>query len=644
MEDYNMIHKINRKSKNPFQITTPEMLTADETVSLFVDVFTDFDNIIDSGHMFLTGPRGIGKSMMFRYLQSDCQCIDNNGEKVEFSTLPFVGVYIPIKNWGFVKTELKRLEDRHSSELINEHLMVSHIAIEVFNSISENPNAVKSINSKSMYDYYRKVFLPLLNANDVDSILLDNDSYSTLDILMNIKDILTRIYKYAYTYTQDISFSGNDSILPIYNGSLYDYLDFLVPMLSGLANIEGFSKNTIYLLMDDAHWLSEAQTRVLNSWIATRTSRKVSLKISTQYDYKTYYTVTGATIDSPHDYTEIDMSTVYTSNSTKSTYWRRISSIVIRRLEMFGIFKNPYEFFPADEEQERKILEIAESYKKRFDEGEGKGNKRSDDAYRYARPDFIKSLAGSSKSSATYSYSGFDQLVHLSSGIVRHFLETAHIMYSRVASLSEEKSKVIDCIPPSVQNTVSRTEASNYLYKDLEKYRQKADNSSAEQENQVETIPSEDIDHLSNLIQGLGGLFRQILLSDRSERRMFSIAISDKLSADTERVLKIGVNLGLFHESTIGRKNAVSGGRTKLFVMNRRLAPIWNLDPTGFSGYLFIKNDLLLEAMDDPHKMLRRIAKTKDLSDNESMQLNLFTLDGDHDDIEHVLKGDSFYD
>ena len=61
--------------ENPFKITTPEDLTAEEAVKLFVDVFTDFYQITDPGHVLIKGPRGVGKSMMLRYLEPDCQCL-----------------------------------------------------------------------------------------------------------------------------------------------------------------------------------------------------------------------------------------------------------------------------------------------------------------------------------------------------------------------------------------------------------------------------------------------------------------------------------------------------------------------------------------------------------------------------------------
>ena len=94
---------MNKDKRNPFQITTPEDLSAKEAVSLFVDEYTDLSKITVPGHIFLTGPRGVGKSMMFRYLQADCQCLvqelgTENTDGSAFSQIPFFGVYIPIKN------------------------------------------------------------------------------------------------------------------------------------------------------------------------------------------------------------------------------------------------------------------------------------------------------------------------------------------------------------------------------------------------------------------------------------------------------------------------------------------------------------------------------------------------------------------
>ena len=58
--------------KNPFAVQTPEDMAAKDVNELFVDVFTDFYQVPRQGHTFLNGPRGSGKSMMFRYMEPDC--------------------------------------------------------------------------------------------------------------------------------------------------------------------------------------------------------------------------------------------------------------------------------------------------------------------------------------------------------------------------------------------------------------------------------------------------------------------------------------------------------------------------------------------------------------------------------------------
>lgn len=603
-------------NNNPFQITTPEDLTAEEMVQLFVDVFSDFQKVIDPGHVFLMGPRGVGKSMMFRYLQPDCQSLKY---KCGIDKLPFVGIYIPLKNTNFVMTELKRLEDRHASDILNEHILVTFFTVKIFESLSQSGCETDKIDIRLLMHFYEKFIDLLSDGVDYDKPQCD---CTPKDIFKKISQIMEKKYKGVMNYTRKLAFTKE--LLP-FEEEIYDYLDFLLPVLDNLSNI--INQSTIYLLIDDAQCLTETQTCILNSWVSTRTSRRVSFKISSQYNYKSFYTIQGSTIDSPHDFSLIDMASIYTGTN-KSKYRDRIEEIVNKRLKLFGIDSCAEDFFEKDVEQEESINKIAEEYRKRFDKGAGRGYNRSDDAIRYSRPDFIKGLAGQSKNSSTYSYSGFEQLVHLSSGVVRYFLEPAHLMYAKECTNRDYKDKVVNSISPSVQNDIVRDEANKFLFNELDRIKIGG---------HKDAIPSSDIEMLTNLIKGLGGLFREILLSNRSERRIFSIAISDKVSVTVERILILGVQLGYFHQSTIGKKNAIFGGRTKLYIMNRRLAPIWTLDPNGFAGYLFVKNEILEEALVNPDAMNKRIHKTLE-SDKDYIQLSLFdnennieVMEDDHD-------------
>lgn len=597
--------------KNPFQIFSPEDLSSEDTVSLFVDVFTDFPKIIDPGHVIMVGPRGCGKSMMFRYLMPDCQCL---AQQCTISELQFLGIYIPLKNTNFALSELQRLEE-HAADVLNSHIMATHFAVKIFNAISDEKfYTVGNEALEEVKSFFSDGFLDILARSlgrrpDYNFDNINNVS----DVFKKISSMCEDMYLEGMSYAK--KFALPQGIIP-YAGPLLDYIDFLYPLLLKLKDLSCMPNGPIYLLIDDAHFISEMQTKILNTWIATRTSSNVSLKVSTQVNYETYYTITGSTIDTPHDYSEINISTIYTG-SRKSKYRDRVAAIVERRLKLFGI-KNisPKGFFPEDKKQEEKIKEIDIEYKKKYDTGEGRGYYRSDDAYRYARPDYIKSLGGTSKSSSTYSYAGFDQLVHLSSGIIRFFLEPAHKMFSETQSIDPDK-KEINFIPPSIQTSVAREEAYSYLFDDLEKLEKGRDKKAP---------PKEDLRKLSNLVHALGGMFRQILISDRSERRVFSIAFSDTPSDEVLNILNLGVRLGYFHKTTIGRKDSRSSGRTRLYVLSRRLAPIWNLDPTGFSGYQFVTNQFIEEAIRRPKSLLRKIQRLHGIEEEtKSTQLSLFS-------------------
>ena len=77
-----------------------------------------------------------------------------------------------------------------------------------------------------------------------------------------------------------------------------------------------------------------------------------------------------------------------------------------------------------------------------------------DAARRYARPEYITRLQQNHKAGSTYSYAGFDQLVAVSSGIIRHFLAPAQEMYSLAITELGANEDNITSIKPSIQDEV----------------------------------------------------------------------------------------------------------------------------------------------------------------------------------------------
>ena len=173
----------------------------------------------------------------------------------------------------------------------------------------------------------------------------------------------------------------------------------------------------------------------------------------------------------------------------------------------------------------------------------------------------------------------------------------------------------VNYISTDIQNRVLRDQSDAFLYTELRR------SGSTDNDGELEPIPfpKNDIEKLQNLICAMGQTFHDILVSDRSERKVFSIALSNIPDDEIKSVLKMGVRLGYLHEATIGNK--AGNGRTWLYILNRRLAPSFVLDPTGFQGYLFMTNEDLHKAM-STGKQLREI----DSDCADVYQLSLFDI------------------
>lgn len=577
---------------NPFEVQTPENLSTDEMADLFVHANSDYYQVEKAGHTFIKGPRGAGKSMYFRFLEPDCQMQD---KEKNLNELSFYAAYIPIKETDLNLPELFRLQaTKHAAMVLNEHSLIVHVAAKIFISLRDRAK-LETCNHKDASAF--RTFL-----DDVLCVLLKRSGWageykilgenpSVTETLSAIIGIFDEIFSELNSYTRSLAFA--QEIIP-YNKTLFGYSDFLAPMIRSLMNLSFMPSGPIFLLIDDADNLNKSQTLILNSWVARRTTGYICLKISAQEgEYKTYNAVGGIRIDAPHDYSEFNISDKYTTKS--DNYKTRVSEIITRRLAKYGVSATPDEFFPENKNQEDAIKLIGEEIKKNW-ESKGKGFRPGDDALRYARPNYMKGLSEAGrKSGSTYSYAGFNQIVHLSSGIVRHLLETSSLMYAEAESRADD-DKEIKFIPDSIQNSVLKEYSDRLLFTEFEKL---------EQAEGDKSLPIDDPTKLKHLIQALGGMFRTILVSEASERRVFSIAFSNGPDHEVMRILNLGVKYGYFHKSTIGNKEGT--GRVPLFIMTRRLAPSFKLDPTSFAGYKFVTNDKILEALYSPTKLIREV-------------------------------------
>ena len=597
-------------SVNPFAVISPEELDAEKAVHLFVEMYSDYPQIKRPGNIIMTGARGCGKSMLIRCCLPDVMMLK---EKKSFSELEYLAFHIPVKKTSLCLSELRFLDNRHAPYLINEHFLVLNVLMYALLNLSvlDYPE----YDQEAYKEFFGKTYCRYLQMSGCrDDIKVDYSSP---------KSFYSTLYRHAEKMQADfIQYiarlnPNTDKLDPAYDLPILSYLRFIVPVFSELMRLPGFPKSKIvYFFIDDADNLSLTQTKILNTWISCRTQPTISLKISTQYElYKTYLTSNNILIEAPRDYQSVNISLRYTTNYI-GNFKNKAIEILSKRLQSAGVDQSLESFFPAYSAQEEGIQEEVQQIKATYSTN-GRGNRMDDDVRRYAVPNYIKKLGGTRKARSKFRYAGLDNMIHLSSGIIRNLLDAAANMYDAARALLP-KEVPVRCIPTEVQNRVLRDQADTFLYTEL----RHSENTNEGSELMPIAFPQSDIEKLQNLICAMGRTFHEILVSNRSERKVFSIALSNIPDAELKRVFKIGVRLGYLHEATIGNKEG--NGRTWLYILNRRLAPTFILDPTGFQGYLFMTNDDLHKAI-LTGKCLRKIEDI-DENDEDVQQLTLFDI------------------
>ncbi|MBD1421626.1 ORC-CDC6 family AAA ATPase [Sphingobacterium chuzhouense] len=590
-------------TKNPFQYLTPEQISTDEALNLFVDVFRDYYNILNNGNTFIHGPRGSGKSMMFRIMRPDCQMKKSDKS---LSEINFYSVHIPIKETSLNITELQLLENVHGNILLNEYYLVLYFSIKIFDSLEKED--LKAYDNQDEINTFKSTFEKLFYKAGLDredaSI---NPTSSFNDLFMQIREKCEDLQNdFVVKYLSKLLVG--DSNLP-YGGPIARFQNFLLPLIKALKKTSFLRVANFYLLIDDADELNITQTKILNTWVSARNTELVSFKISTQLKYLTYFTVTGSKIDSPHDYSEITLNQVYTSDQ-KESYKKNVKEIIEKRLKTISsIDCQAEDFYPSNIEQDEKVKALHDELYAQELQKTGSTKKAYDFAYRNARPEYMTRM----KNQYTYSYAGFDQLVHLSSGIIRSFLDLSSKMFT--STLNNSSDKVVNYIPVNIQDKEIKEYSYSFFNDEFEKLLEDCD---------LDEDRLNKHKKLRNLIDSVGKAFRIILESNSSERRKFSFYYDGNLNTDIKDVLKLGVVYGYFHSATLSSKSGL--GRSKLYILNRMLSPYYKLDPMSFSGYLYLTEEMLNLACNKPSVFLANIRNKKYEADLEEkpQQMDLF--------------------
>ena len=550
--------------KNPFELVTASKLSALDAKELWCDD-SRLDRVRGKESCFINGNRGTGKSMLFRVLQNDCQ-------KLLFpETEPdFLSVYFAVRDSEFMIEELQLLESEPQKYAISESHLVVLILRQLLLTLSGNIELVPKGLQDSFGALLTRCIETAFEFSEVDTPKVEGlDPSSTLEAFAELCHHEShRIVSYIVRqlYGKQTPFEGP---LFLFDGILAPIADFFCEEV----------QKCLYILVDDGDDLPLPHTRVLNSWIARR-RRSTVFKVSTMYAYKTFQTKSSSAIQAPHDFIKYDISTRFLEYNSED-YVDLVRRICSKRLTQAGIETNgceidPTEYFPEDEEQSQRIADLKIELSARYEEVFS-GRAVRDNVYRHLMSEYMRKL-NKRRSLATFRYAGFETLAVLSGGLVRDFIICAQRMFDD--AFRNPQSGKVTAIPPNIQNRTVRDHADQLLFQIGE-----ADHKRSGRSDEWKAI--------ENIVRGIGALFKGKMLSEDSERRVFSFSFQSTPDADTDQLLELAIREGYFVRGFISNKEGT--GRRTLYVLTRRLAPAFSLDVSAYSGYVSLRPEVITQ-------------------------------------------------
>jgi hypothetical protein len=583
---------------NPFAVKSPEELTKEQIVNLFVSKYTKIELVKERKHTFVWGSRGSGKSMMLRYLEPQCKAIVHDGlEKFLAQDTAFVGVYCPCKEGHLNKAELGLLDDLPRL-VVTEHLLNLTVAERVIACLTEQfPPESFSVGSSQQFTTKA---IALFDKASISSSIAEADQTASREKepLKWLGALLTaELYKIS-RFLRALVLSGGAAR---YEGAATGYHDFLLPFIR-LARVLLGKPAPLYVLLDDADRLTLPQQQIVNTWMANRDQRDVCLKVSARREgYRIFSTRDGVEIEEPHDYSTVDVDELYTES--KSDYAQKVILIANRRLALSSVpTKEIRAFLPPDPVQEELLTQLKQDTASEW-KAAGCPGRQADYVFRYAIARLFQRLRDTKR---RRNYAGFENVVHLSSGIVRDFLEPCYLMFAKLLNEGKEPNQVTE-IPPPIQDQILFDYSEEYVIHKFVAIRQ--------------GMPPEKwgvLKALETLINSLGKLFYERLHDPQArEARLFSFTIRSSIPADIEEVLQLGIFHRYFQLRSYSTKEG--GGREKWYILNRRVCPVFKLDPTGFEGRISLTAAHLKLACDNPERFVQ--LRLKQVSSEESPSL-----------------------
>ena len=553
--------------KNPFEYEAATNLPPEMIIDVYIEDYNYTRFIQSKRNVFLLGERGSGKSMTLLYNSFEIKKLkaEKNGNTL---SLDYIGIYIPC-NTPLTHKQEHQLLSHFQASVISEHYLVLSILYYLANTITHIQGITKDFEESSL-------------RTEIEYILGDTIPTSS----SFFEAIKTYVQAQLTRTQQEMNKPGPDSFYE----NTFTFSSAVLPLLNVIKKIPELKSSHFLLMIDDAHDLNNYQRRALNSWIAYRDHSLYSFKVATaklsDFDFRTS---SGGSILEGHDFITIDMEGDF--QNQYSRFGKLVKDIIQRRLLRIGVSKLPEDFFPINSDflkelEDCKIRARDEAAKKYSIDS---GKQIDDYVYKFARALYFRER---SRKANRPPYSGFETIIHLSTGVIRNLLEPCYWMYDYAYSAKKDhtNSEVyinITEIPSSIQTEVI-LEMSKKMWQRLENGL----------ENVINGCSKEQGKQIHSLFDNLAILFIERLLKHKSEPRAIVFTISG-MTEEYESLLIPLIDIARKAQLLYLRMSVAKTG-AKLetyYVPNRMLWPIKGLDPVGQHARVSLKAIDILNAV-----------------------------------------------
>ena len=608
--------------QNAFQHFYPEQqLCPSDVVELFVKEYTEYNALTSYTHTFVFGGRGSGKTILFKFLEPACRSV----EYPDFFDQPeaCIGIYVNYNTGDYTRVEFQSLlKDQEVPIDLSRRIIMHYFIMDICDSVVET--LIQQLSDRIETTKEKEASGRIISVLDRKGIHGDipesQVNLKTLKRMLNEEKskVLLSIQDYQQNYGTPgnrLDYTANFTDPSCRSGS------FLYIFFNELRRVVGLDNIPFFLLFDEVtvteklEALIEFHQQIINTFVSQRIQNLVCIKVSAcPESYIADEDISGRRIEPIHDYYTIDLDSLYTNN--KQSYYRRIREIANKRFQIAGwAVKDIEEFLPENPTEQSKMEQAIEYTADEYDKLPEKDKIESKQNYinKYARARFFQKFLKKTE----YGYTGFDNLVHFSSGVTRAFLD---VCFHMVVEYKEEHPYTnvwdIDSIPFKIQSKAVKLYSNSLIEtKLLQPILRRAPDSDRRQL----------LQELFNLIEALGGAFKSRLDNESSRYpRVISFSLKETVrEAKLERVLQEALRECIFHKKWYRAKSGYE--MFECFILNRRLCPRYKLDLSGFQGRVEFSQGELLPALDDPKRFTTWFrAREKTAVKEEDEQLALF--------------------